>query len=489
MKIITRKKRDSIIFKIICLFFFLSISLFFLFFHEPPIDISVIPVMIILFLYASCFRKIENLPSYIDLMLLIGMIIVVFFSISIISQKVNDVPENILSIAKVSAFGMAGIGFVMLVTLLFDNLELSLLFSIFVTLLGMSIESVGGESIAIGASLFCASLASALFSYRLRRRSQIIKAVFFSVIIFFATYILENIGTLIFIGQIKSNILWLTLIILVSSIVMMILLPVIITGVLFIFEYLFKTITNISLLELSDFNSPLLRKLILKTPGTYQHSLMVANLAEAAAEAIGANSLLARVGAYYHDIGKIPKGEYFMENQIPYKDIHKKLKPSMSRLIIMNHVKEGVELAKKYKLNPRIIDFITQHHGRSLVYYFYQRAKELEPHMEHAEEEYRYPGPKPQSKEIAIVSLADTIEAISRSLDDPTPSRIEEMVREVVRKKFIEGELDESDLTLKDLEKIIQSFVRVLNAVFHTRINYPKDESKDKKYSEDKTNR
>jgi len=243
-----------------------------------------------------------------------------------------------------------------------------------------------------------------------------------------------------------------------------------------IFEYVFRVITSISLLELSDSRHPLMKRLIMEAPGTYHHSLVVANLSEAAAEAIGANFLLARIGAYYHDIGKLDKSNYFSENQIAYKDAHKDLKPSMSKLIIMNHVKEGVDLAKAQKLNPRIIDFIRQHHGRTLVYYFYHRAKELEPGSEQQEEEYRYPGPRPQSRETAIVSLADTIEALSRTLDDPSPSRIEEMVKEVVRKRFMEGELDESDLTLKDIDKITQQFVRILNALFHTRVNYPKED-------------
>lgn len=159
----------------------------------------------------------------------------------------------------------------------------------------------------------------------------------------------------------------------------------------------------------------------------------------------------------------------------------------MSKLIIFNHVKEGAELAKKHHLNPKIVDFIFQHHGKTLVYYFYQRAKELEPEGKH-EEEYRYPGPKPQYKEVAIVGLADTIEALSRTLDDPTPSRIEEMVRDVVRKRFMEGELDECSLTLRDLEKITQSFIRVLNAMFHTRVNYPKDEDRNNKSAKNKEN-
>jgi len=214
----------------------------------------------------------------------------------------------------------------------------------------------------------------------------------------------------------------------------------------------------------------------------------VANLSEAAAESIGANSLLTRVGAYYHDIGKLIKPEYFVENRISYKDIHKDLKPSMSKLIIINHIKEGVELARKYRLNPRIIDFITQHHGLTLVHYFYQKALGLKLQGEN-KEEYRYPGPKPQSKEIAIVALADSIEALSRLLEEPTPSRIKEMVREVVKKRFMEGELDESHLTLKGLEKITQSFTHLLSALFHTRINYPKDDRNNKsaKDKEDKS--
>jgi putative nucleotidyltransferase with HDIG domain len=244
-------------------------------------------------------------------------------------------------------------------------------------------------------------------------------------------------------------------------------------------------VTNISLLELSDFNHPLLRKLILEAPGTYQHSLVVANLSEAAADAIGANSLLARVGAYYHDVGKLEKPTYFVENIVGYKDMHKDLKPSMSKIIIVNHVKDGVDLARRYHLKRRIIDFIIEHHGKTLVYYFYQRARELEPQKQH-EEDYRYSGPKPQSKETAIVSLADTIEALSRTLDEPTPSRVEEMIREVIKKRFMEGELDESNLTLKDLEKITQKFVHVLNALFHSRVNYPKEDDRNNKSSEDK---
>jgi len=357
-----------------------------------------------------------------------------------------------------------------LVTLLFDNLEFSFLFSLFFFSLGASIE---GGNLTVGTSLFVGSLSAALFSYRVRRRFEVIKAGIIAGFIQFAVaFIIEKVKNTGF-AEFRPDVNLLTICVLngIAASIVLTILP--------IFEYIFRVVTNISLLELSDLNHPLLRRLILEAPGTYQHSLVVANLSEAAAESIGANSLLARAGAYYHDVGKMIKPNYFAENIVGFKDIHKDLKPSMSKLIITNHVKDGVDLAKKYHVNPRIINFISEHHGKTLVYYFYQRAKELEPEKEH-EEDYRYPGPRPQSKEIAIVSLADTIEALSRTLDEPTPSRIEEMVRDVVRKRFMEGELDESNLTLKDLEKITQKFTHVLNALFHTRINYPKDDQDQK---------
>ncbi|MFC1514438.1 HD family phosphohydrolase [Candidatus Omnitrophota bacterium] len=250
----------------------------------------------------------------------------------------------------------------------------------------------------------------------------------------------------------------------------------IIAFLLWFFERLLGVITNISLLELSDFNHPLLRRMILEAPGTYQHSLVVANLAEAAAESIGANSLLVRVGAYYHDIGKISKSEYFSENQMlsGYKDKHKNLTPAMSKLIIMNHVKEGVELARKHHFNRKIIDFIGQHHGTTLVYYFFRRAQETKSEDTNSDDVYRYPGPRPGSKEVALVHLADTIEARSRVLDEATPARIKEMVKEAILNKFLDGQLDASELTLRDLEKVAEVFTRLLNAMFHTRVDYPK---------------
>ena len=241
-----------------------------------------------------------------------------------------------------------------------------------------------------------------------------------------------------------------------------------------VFEMLFQTVTDISLLELADFNHPLLQRLMQEAPGTYHHSLLVGNISDAAAVAVGANSLLVRVGGYYHDIGKLSKPEYFSENQIQGESKHDPLSPSMSKLVIMNHVKEGVELARKYRLNPRIIDFIQQHHGTGLVYYFYRRALEnIEGDEEIKEEGFRYPGPRPKTKEIAIVLLADSVEAGVRSLRQPTPARIEELVHKIINNKFIDRQLDDCELTLRDLERISSVFVRVLSGIYHSRIEYP----------------
>lgn len=457
MKISIAKKNISFGNLLIGLAFFGILGFIFFIY---AIDFSLLILVLILFLYVKFIRKLENLPSYLDL--------------AILSAIAISIPFLTIVTFKISGYGVAAVGLVMLITLLFNSLEFSFIFALFISFLSASID---GGNFNIGLALFVGSLVAIMLTYRIRRRFQVIQAGFFAGLIqFVVAFILERGESFSVFSGLDINLF----VGLVSSFIVL--------GILPVFEYIFKVVTNISLLELSDFNHPLLRKLILEAPGTYQHSLVVANLSEAAAESISANSLLARVGAYYHDIGKMIKPDYFVENLVNYRDVHKNLKPSMSKLIIFNHVKDGVDLALKYHLNLKIVDFISQHHGRTLVYYFYQRAKELEPGGKH-EEEYRYPGPKPQVKEIAIVALADTIEALSRTLEEPTPSRIEEMVREVVKKRFMEGELDESSLTLKELEKITQSFIRILNAIFHTRINYPKNDSKNNKSPKNKENK
>lgn len=251
--------------------------------------------------------------------------------------------------------------------------------------------------------------------------------------------------------------------------------PVLTIGLLPLFESTFGLTTDITLLEFSDLNRPLLKRLALEAPGTYHHSIMIGTLAEEAAKSINANSLLARVGSYYHDIGKMLKPEYFVENQMGAKNKHEKLAPSMSALILEAHVKEGKELAEANGLPQCLIEFITGHHGNSVMSYFYEKAKKTENEDVNIED-YRYPGPKPISKEVAIVMLADSVEAASRTLEDPTPARIRGLVKKIIFSRFESGELDDCDLTLRDLHQIEESFIRVLTGIFHRRIAYPEKE-------------
>lgn len=244
-------------------------------------------------------------------------------------------------------------------------------------------------------------------------------------------------------------------------------------GVLPVFESLFGFTTDLTLLELSNLNHPLLKRLSLEAPGTYHHSIVIGNLSEAAAEAIGANALLARVGAYYHDIGKMEKPEYFVENMRHTKSKHDKLSPSMSALILERHVKGGKELALEHNLPDAVIDFIEQHHGTTVMSFFYQKALKQSPDEEVVEEEYRYPGPKPQTRETAILMLADSVEAVTRTLDDPKPGRVQAVVQKVIADKFLAGQLEECNLTLRDLHRIEQAFLKILLGVFHQRIDYP----------------
>jgi putative nucleotidyltransferase with HDIG domain len=248
-------------------------------------------------------------------------------------------------------------------------------------------------------------------------------------------------------------------------------------GLLPIFESLFDVTTDITLLELSDLNHPLLKRLSLEAPGTYHHSIIVGNLAEAGAKAIGANTLLSRVGAYYHDIGKVDKPEYFVENQMGAKSKHEKLTPSMSALILESHVKEGVELAEEVNLPQAVIDFIHQHHGTTVMRYFYNKALEQGAGRD-LKDEYRYPGPRPHSKETAIVMLADAVEAASRVLEDPKPSRLKSLIKKIIDSKLQAGELSDSDLTFKELSAIEHAFLPVLISIFHPRVEYPETAEK-----------
>ena len=253
-------------------------------------------------------------------------------------------------------------------------------------------------------------------------------------------------------------------------------------GVLPFFESTFDIVTNAKLLELSNPNNPLLKKLLMEAPGTYHHSILVANLAELAAEQVGGNPLLARIGAYYHDVGKTKRPYFFRENQFGKKNPHDRLKPEVSSKIIISHVKDGSELAKEYNLPKTIHDFIVTHHGETLVKYFYLTVKNNSENPDEVkEEDFKYPGPKPMSKEQGIVMLADSTEAAVRSINEPTEEKIEKMVNNIIDDKLASGQLDNCDLTLRDISKIKKCFLKALNGIHHERIEYPDDNKKEKK--------
>ncbi|MBI4309420.1 MAG: HDIG domain-containing protein [Candidatus Omnitrophica bacterium] len=348
----------------------------------------------------------------------------------------------------------------MLTTLLFNDMQLTFMMAFMSSALaGLMMDFSLSETLI----LFMGSLAGAYKLKDARTRGVVLWAGLLAAFVQVSCYYLINpdINTTVAMGILKP----LFINGLISGIVVI--------ASLKVFEALFGEVTNFTLLELSDSSHPLLKRMVVEAPGTYHHSLIVSNLAEAAADAIGAHALLVRVGAYYHDIGKMVNPEYFTENQIITGNKHDLLEPSMSRLVILNHVKEGVDLARKYRLSQKIVDFIPQHHGTSLIHYFYQKALAEGEAQEVGEEEYRYPGPKPQTKESAIVLLADSVEGATRALEEHTPQKIEDLARKVINNKFIDGQLDECNLTLRDIDAIASTFVRVLGAMYHSRVKYP----------------
>ena len=326
---------------------------------------------------------------------------------------------------------------------------------------------------------------------QLRKRSQLMRAGLYAGLGGFLTLLLLRLAE-----GMPSN-AWQTLgLECGASVLTGIFTAMLVGGMLPVLEAIFRVTTTISWLELADLNHPLLRRMTLEAPGTYHHSLMVANLSEAAAEAIGADATVCRVCSYFHDIGKILKPEYCIENITGDENPHDDLTPNMSALVVIAHVKDGVDLACRHKLNREIIDVIQQHHGTSLVYYFYRRALDQQEEIKKAVAEgraaesdvpevnastYRYPGPKPAFRESAIISLADAVESASRTLTKPTPQKIEALVDEIIRGRLRDGQLDECDLTLRELSLVRASFSKTLRTSLHRRIPYPdeKDEKKD----------
>ena len=342
------------------------------------------------------------------------------------------------------------------------------------------------EKIVFPLFSFLGSIAASYQIVRIRQRSVFLKIGLFLGMI--------NMVAIFCLNLITGNILNDLLLKLIMGFVGGITTGILVAGITPLFESVFGFITDIKLLELANLNQPLFQRMIIEAPGTYHHSIIVSSLAESAAEAIGANSLLVKVSSFYHDIGKMKKPLYFIENQQNSDNRHDKLSPKMSGLIIISHVKDGCELAEEAKLGRPIINIIRQHHGTSMVSYFYDKAKKDkdESIRSLSESDFRYPGPKPQTKEAGLIMLADVIEASSRTLSNPTPARIKSLVRERIEGIYMDGQLDECELTLSNLNTIAETFTKILTGIFHHRVDYPEHAQKEgngKKDSHENTNR
>ena len=342
------------------------------------------------------------------------------------------------------------------------------------------------EKIVFPLFSFLGSVAASYQIVRIRQRSVFLKIGLFLGII--------NMAAIFCLNLITGNLLNDLLLRLIMGFAGGIITGILVAGITPLFESVFGFITDIKLLELANLNQPLFQRMIIEAPGSYHHSIIVSSLAESAAEAIGANSLLVKVSAYYHDIGKLKKPHYFIENQPNSDNRHDKLSPKMSGLIIISHVKDGCELAEEAKLGRPIINIIRQHHGTSMVSYFYVKAKKDkdESIRSLSETDFRYPGPKPQTKEAGLIMLADVIEASSRTLSNPTPSRIKSLVRERIEGIYMDGQLDECELTLSNLNTIAETFTKILTGIFHHRVDYPEHAQKEgngKKDAHENTNR
>lgn len=349
----------------------------------------------------------------------------------------------------------------MLLTIIFDS-RLAVFASFIIAVL---VSALRGGDYEIFVPNFCASVLVVYSVKDVKNRSQLFTSMIY-IFIGYAVAItaigLERFDT---VTVIKQKIF--------VAVLNAILSPILAYGLLIFYEKVFRVATDLVFLELSDFNHPLLRELSAKAPGTFHHSIVVGNLSEAAAEEIGANHILTRVGCYYHDIGKMVTPGYFVENQMDGNK-HEELNPSLSAKMIISHVRNGIKLAEKYHLPKEIIDFIPMHHGTNLVSYFYEKARLEEGDMDTTHDFiYRYPGPKPQTKETGIVMLADAVEAATRAIEDPTPAKLETQIDQIIKSRFIEGELDECDLTLRDLINIKQSFLKSVVGIHHHRIKYP----------------
>lgn len=357
-----------------------------------------------------------------------------------------------------------------------------------VAMASMMLTMFFGSSLAVLSSLLLAILSSAVFGFdfqhfftpllgslgavmamtRVQHRSVFMRAGFLTALLNACTIIIMH----FLLTSTDSGLHELTYEV-IYGVVGGLLSSVLTIGLMPFLETAFGVVTHMGLLELANPTHPLLRRLLLEAPGTYHHSLIVGNLAESAAEAIGADPLICRVGAYYHDVGKMKRPLFFVENQVSGDNPHDKVSPNLSYLIITSHVSDGLKMLEEYKLPAPIRDICAEHHGTTVLWYFYNKALEEDKHHTPDVDQYRYPGPRPQSKEAAIVMMCDAVEASVRSMGKPTPSRIEALIRKIMKDRLQDGQLDHCDITFKDLELMVEAFLRTLQGIYHERIEYP----------------
>ena len=431
--------------------------------------VIILMLVVLVYLYQQN-RKIFNRAGY---LYLIGIIVVMVLAVAkaIVFGNVAQWPELGALFGYMAPLAAAG----MLIAILLDS-RLAVLIA---TIMSFLLVIMTDGQVRFGLVGLVSSITGIYGVGKLSQRGDMVKAGIFTGIAGVIT-----IGIMGILSNASASL------ILTSSILFGLingfLSSVLTIGFLPYLEGIFGITSAVRLLELSHPNNPLLKRLLTEAPGTYYHSLIVGNLAEAAADEVEADGLLARVGAYYHDIGKLKRPYFFIENQIAKNNPHDKITPSLSTLIVTSHVKDGVEMAKENKLPAVIIKIIEQHHGSGLCTFFYHKALENgQKNKGNIKEiEFRYEGPKPQTKETAIIMLADVVEAAVRSLSNQTPGKIEGMVRKTIKEKLLDGQLDESDLTFKDLDRIAGAFVQVLNGIFHTRVEYPVLSKDIKEYKE-----
>lgn len=432
----------------------------------PYAGLGIVVTLMILSLYFYIEKNVSVLNTSNTQLLMLAII----FSLNLISMKLFSIAQSIDY--SIIAF-LAPVSFgAMLITILID-MRFAIIYSFLMSIAASVIFNIG-ESVIFdfryGIVVFIGSIAAAFVLSKATQRTSILRAGFIVAAIQVLT-----ICSLYMLVEREYN--WREITeALLYGIGSGLFSSVLTIGFIPFFEVSFGILSSVKLIELSNPNHPLLRKILLETPGTYHHSVIVGNLSEAACEAIGANGLLARVGAYYHDVGKTKRPHFFIENQMKMENPHDNIAPSLSRTIIISHPRDGVEMLREYNIPKAIRDIAEQHHGTTLLKFFYHKALKQDESGNVTEAEYRYPGPKAQSKEAAIVGIADCIEAAVRSLSQPTQEQIETMVRKIIKDRLEDGQFDDCDITMKELNIAAQAICETLHGIFHSRIKYPTDE-------------